>query len=119
MSGNRQSPERKLHLFTVQLLKMAARPGVVWFHPANESKRTPRMGAFLKLMGLVAGVSDIILALPPSGRMAALELKSERGRLTVEQRRFQDALERCGGLIAVAHTPEDVQAVLKEWGAVA
>lgn len=112
------APERQLHLFAVQLIRMTARPGVVYWHAANEGVRSPRTGAFLKLMGMRPGVSDLCFCLPPNGRLAALELKSGTGRLSAEQRHFGDDVVACGGLFATANTPEAVTEILREWGAI-
>ena len=94
--------ERALHLFTAQLLRLFAKPNVLWFHPPQEGLRSPRTGAFLKRMGTLGGVSDLILCLPPTGRMACLELKSAKGRLAESQRAFREAAFNAGAAYAVA-----------------
>lgn len=46
-----------------------------------------------------AGWPDLILARPP--RLLAVELKSERGRVTVKQREWLEGLAACGVSVAV------------------
>lgn len=110
--------ERSLHLFAVQLLRLSAAPGVVFFHTPNEGARSPRTGAFQKRIGMRAGVADLVLILPPRGLFAAIELKSTDGRLTPEQRRFRDDVEAAGGAFAVCNSPDQVSEILHKWGAV-
>lgn len=59
------------------------------------------------------GVSDII-GLTRRGRFVAVECKSQRGRLTAEQRAFLAAVEAHGGLAIVARSAADVVQALKE-----
>lgn len=67
------------------------------------------------------GFPDVILCHPRTGQMLAVELKSETGRITREQRTWLDALQGAGvdarvwfprdlrsGQIARALTPSDV-----------
>lgn len=58
-----KSSEESLHLAVVQLLKICAPRDVLWFHPANEAKRSPRTGAQLKRMGMLPGVADFTIIL--------------------------------------------------------
>ncbi len=110
--------EFDLHVYAAQLLAFCAAPGVVWFHCPNGEHRSPRTGARLKKMGLRRGVADFCLTLPTDGKSAYLELKSATGSLTAEQRAFQSDVLAAGGLYATANSPEAVQTILGEWGAI-
>jgi len=61
----------------------------------NEGKRSPANAARLKQMGLRPGMPDLIV-LAPGGRALFVELKTERGRLSPEQKRAHEAIERLG-----------------------
>lgn len=58
-------------------------------HIPNEGKRTRFYGNRLKKMGMRPGVADLFIALPRNGYHGAwIELKSEKGVLSEEQRLF-------------------------------
>jgi hypothetical protein len=125
--------ERKIHLGIVQLLKLNAAPGVVWFHCPNERRTTPREGAFLKRMGVLAGVADFTILIPDDfldqkqehgdpvwasiPRIAFLEIKRPGGRLSVAQEQFRDDVTAIGCLWALAYSTDQAAGFLKEWGA--
>lgn len=109
--------EQDLHAFTADLLRLKAAANVVWFHVPNGEYRSKRTAGKLKRMGVRPGVSDIELVLPPHGRSAFLELKFGRNGLSEAQKVFREQAEAAGALFAVATTPESVEFVLREWGA--
>lgn len=107
--------ENSLHIFVSDLLR-ASSPGL-WFHVPNGERRDARTGAKLKRMGVRPGVADFLFALPPHGRMVALELKAPKeGRLTDSQKKFRHDLELAGGEYAIARSPEEAIDQLKRWG---
>jgi hypothetical protein len=119
---NEKALERQIHLGVCQLLKLNAAPGVVWFHCPNERRTTPREGAFLKRMGVLAGVADITILIPPSLAwngpcVAFLELKRPGGRLSVAQEQFRDDVTAIGCLWALAYSTDQAAGFLREWGA--
>lgn len=132
--------ERQIHLGVVQLLKLNAAPGVIWFHCANERRTTPKEGAFLKRMGVLAGVADFCLLIPPCARQsnsyadytmqnplgivdrqpvkpAFLELKRPGGRLSAAQEQFRDDVTAIGCLWALAYSTDQAAEYLRSWGA--
>lgn len=125
--GNKNLPlERMIHLGVVQLLKLNAAPGVVWFHTANERRTTPREGAFLKKMGVLAGVADFTLIIPVQGHFlgqplrpntAFLEVKRPGGRLSVAQEQFRDDVTAIGCLWDIVYSTDRAAEVLRSWGA--
>lgn len=68
------------------------------FHITNEGKRSKRMGAELKRMGLKKGIPDICL--PVSNKEHSglfIELKADKSkRLTKEQKEWLEKLNRYG-----------------------
>lgn len=111
----RNQPEYRLQYYTTQLLGFEAMPGIVWFAVPNGEYRSKRTLAKLKGMGVRAGVADLTFVLP-GGRAAFLELKSEKGYPSAVQRQFRVDAEAAGALYAIAKSPEEVRAILKEWG---
>ena len=114
---NSRDPEAALHLSVVEWLNRFGKPNLIWFHTANERRCSPRQGAYLKRMGVKAGVPDLCLVLP-GGAAAFLELKSPTGRQTPEQKAFQQLCERNGVSCAIARTIDEAIATLAAWGCI-
>ena len=87
------------------------------FHPANEG-RSPREGAKLKAMGVVAGVADFIFLLEDEPHWAAMELKAGKNGLSVNQRAFRDRCEALGRPFVVVRSLAEALVHLDEWGLV-
>ena len=107
-------PEDGLQKFTVELLRFNAAPGVLFFHCPNGAPTSPRTGARMKAMGLLAGVADMVIV-RPGGLVYFLELKSLKGTLSPAQRAFRDACGDNGIPYAIAASPESVEAILRGW----
>jgi hypothetical protein len=90
--------EQQIHVTVAKHLAIRARPGVVWFHPANGGWRSPVEAKIFKSLGVKSGVADLILL--HDGRFYALELKAPGGRLTESQAAFLDDVEAAGGIVA-------------------
>jgi hypothetical protein len=59
------------------------------FHIPNEGKRSARYGKLLKDMGMLKGVSDVLIAVPKHSYGGAwIELKSEKGIVKPSQKKF-------------------------------
>ncbi len=108
--------EHQVQTAVIQLLRFQGVPGLFWFHPANEGRRAPRTGAFLKKMGMLAGVSDLVIV-RPGGRVCFLELKSPTGETQPNQITFGEVCEANGAPYAVAHSSEEAATILHQWGA--
>jgi hypothetical protein len=106
--------EEVIHKAVVAHLVQRAVPGVVWLHPANGEARTRITGAKLKGLGVVPGVSDLLIL--HRGTAYALELKRRDGRLQPSQVAFQDQWVAAGGRAAVAWGLDDALGHLEAWG---
>jgi hypothetical protein len=78
--------EHEIHKAVVKYLDTCGRKDILWFHPENARKCTPRQGAMRKAIGVKAGVPDFVLII--DGDPVFLELKSARGKLSKEQEVF-------------------------------
>lgn len=58
------------------------------------------------------GSADILGIMKPHGRFLAIEVKTEKGRQSESQKRFQQMVEDMGGLYILARSPEDVTKAL-------
>ena len=79
---------------------------LVWFHPFNEGRRKPWVGAQLREMGLKSGVPDVVIFSPCVGstcRGVAIELKRTKGgTLSPQQEVWLGLLRGCGWHTKVA-----------------
>lgn len=98
----------------VRHLELCARPGVVFFHPANGGARSKVEAARFRAEGVVAGVPD--LAIVAGGRPFFLELKAERGRISESQLIMQERLAAAGAQVATAYGIDQAIAQLRTWG---
>jgi hypothetical protein len=77
-------------------------------------RRAQPAGAILKDMGAKLGVPDLLLI--SRGRFFAIELKSDRGRLSLVQRETHSAMRKAGAIIGVAGDVDQAIDLLIEWG---
>lgn len=96
----------------VRHLTIYARPGVVFFHPANGGARSKVEAARFRGEGVVAGVPDLVIV--AGGRPYFLELKAARGRLSAAQRSMHDRLSAAGASVVTAYTIDDAISWLKQ-----
>ena len=105
--------EDAIQMEVVRRLRAAGR--CAFFHVANERRTTPRQGAKLKAMGVSAGVPDLVIV--TGGRTYALELKSERGRLSDAQKNWLNILSATGCWhTAVTYGLTEAVDQLTDWG---
>ncbi len=63
----------------------------------------------------VAGLPDIIVVIPPTGKFVGIEVKSSTGKLRPKQEEFRDRLRKEGGSYYVVRSVEETQdAITKE-----
>jgi hypothetical protein len=107
-------PEAQIQRAVFEHLRLRGAPDLFAFHPANGGYRKPIEAAVLRGLGVHAGVPDVITV--HEGRRYAMELKTERGRLTAVQKSAIAALERAGAITAVCHGLEAALHTLERWG---
>lgn len=86
-------------------------------HTVNEGKRTPRMGAELKRMGMKRGFPDISLLVPNKKYHGLfIELKADKTkRLTKEQKEWLDKLNKYGYKAIRCNGSEEAIQVIKDY----
>jgi len=110
----RDRPEQQIQMAVIEYLAWFARPDVFSFHYPAGGWRSKVEAQILKAIGTVAGIPDIICIF--QGRVFALELKSERGRLTKVQRTTQARLRAAGVTVSTAYNFDAAIAQLATWG---
>jgi len=109
-------PEAALQRTVVEHLRFTGVPGMIYFSLPNEGKRSVVMGAELKRMGMRAGAADLCVIV--SGRAHFLELKSAKGKQSLEQKAFEADAVEAGCNYVVANNIGDALGALQSWGAI-
>lgn len=118
------------------MLRLGIKPDAgFFFHVANQGKRSPAVGNLFKGMGMLPGVTDLVLVrspllvprprrimpegltAPPSSTVGFLELKRPdgSGALNKGQVEFRDMCKRLGVPWAEASSLEQVAAFAREF----
>lgn len=98
-------------------LRARPAPGVVAFHPKNGGiHQRGRHRGINAGLGVLSGVSDVIVIKPPHATVYALELKKRGGKPSDEQTAFIKAVEKAGGKAHWVDTLDDALAWLEVHG---
>ena len=72
------------------------------FHIPLQRKCSIQQGILLKKMGVKPGMADLFIAIPKNGKSGLwIELKSEKGKLSLEQKEFLSRMT-INGYVAIA-----------------
>lgn len=85
-----QYPDKRLRLFSIP----------------NEGVRNPVNGARMKAMGRRKGAPDMVL-LASGGRVVFFEFKSEKGKISAEQKAFHETIRGWGGMVYIVKSFDD------------
>lgn len=114
--------EDRMSVDVAIMLRVATIEGrlrATWTHIPHEAAGRGKFAAIYmakaKAMGLIKGSADFVFVWQGGGGW--IELKSETGSLTKEQREFRDWVIATGGNHAVCRSKQEVEAKLIEWGA--
>lgn len=80
--------------------------------PNGVNIKSPRTRADMQAAGLTAGVSDLFILLQ-DGKYAAIELKTESGRQSPNQKEFEYKVLNTGGQYEVWRTLSDAENFVK------
>jgi hypothetical protein len=70
----------------------------------------------MKAEGVTAGVADLLLLVPSQGYHAlAIEMKTEKGRQSPDQKQWQKTVERQGYRYAVCRSLDDFMATVNAY----
>lgn len=85
-------------------------------HVENERRCTPQQGSRRKRKGVRAGIPDIVAPIP-SGDFHGLyiEMKTEKGKLSVEQERMIRLLHGLGYCVRVAYSAKQAIDILEAY----
>lgn len=115
--------EDMLQVYTKDLFDLRRAPGVIAHHSPNESIGPVQWRVKLKSLGVLPGFADWIFICPHQ-RTFFLELKrpkqgkSRAGVQSDEQIAFEEGVTRNGYRYYLAYTPEQIEAILTNEGAI-
>ena len=115
-SGEHWRSEEDLHRAIVGMIAVEASPGVIAFHVPNGGRRGKAEAGRLKGMGTLAGVPDLIVI--ADCRVFGIEIKTEKGRLSKEQKNMRRRFARAGVEYEVARSVQEARAILQRWGVI-
>lgn len=107
--------ELDFHFQAWKLICAYKRRDVLAFHVPNGEKRDPRTAAKLQAMGVRPGVSDLVVIV--AGRAHFIELKTEKGKLSPDQKVFLADAETAGCKTHVVRSMNELAGVLNAIGA--
>ena len=105
--------EDRIQIAILDYLEAVA-PDAIVFAVPNEGRRSYTTAARHKLLGMVAGVPDLVLT--HGGKAFFFEVKSPTGRLRPAQKLFLERAQASGARCAVVRSIDDVRAALDAWG---
>lgn len=106
-------PEERLHR-DIAVYLAATLGGNAWFSTFPSGGGGRIRGAILRGMGLKPGVPDVLVI--DGGRAYWFEIKSAKGRVSVEQRACHDALALARCPTAIVRSLDEVERSLLRWG---
>jgi VRR-NUC domain len=109
-----RNAEGRIQASIVDWIRTVA-PGTLVFAVPNGGLRSKTEAARLKWQGVLAGVPDLIV-LAPVGRVFALEVKTEVGRLSESQKEIFGSLVALGVQRAIVRSIDDVRRAFSAWG---
>lgn len=83
------------------------------FAVPNGGYRSKTVAGKMKVEGVVAGVSDLVLLDPMGGAPLLIEMKTAKGKQSLEQKEWQDTVERFLQHYVVCRSLEDFQRQVK------
>jgi hypothetical protein len=109
----RARPEQQIQRAVLEHLAWRGVPGLWWCHVPNGGYRTAVEATIFKSLGLIPGVPDLLLV--HGGRLYALELKVESGRLSPTQVETHERMRQAGAIVATAQGIDEALAWLELW----
>jgi hypothetical protein len=114
---SRTTPEGAVqHAVLDYLARLELQGKLIFWRTNNTGVWDARRQCYRKPQGPGArlGVPDIMVVVPPLGRLVALECKAPKGVQSKPQEGFQRAHEAIGGIYAVVRSLADAEAALSQ-----
>ena len=106
--------EVTVHISVLDYLRSVI-PEALVYHCPNGGWRGIREATKFKRMGTLAGVPDLTV-LAPNGTTFFIEIKTDKGRLSAEQRAFATKAKTLGYPVFTVRSIDDARDALEEMG---
>jgi transposase len=113
--SKRRHLEDDLQIAVADYLRLAVPGDVLWFHVPNGGKRNKITASILKKMGVRRGVADILF-FRESLQKLAIEMKTQDGSQSKEQKDFERLWTLAGGIYVIARSIDEVKDTLRSLG---
>ena len=112
-----RNEESKLQKACIKYFRLQyPRYKMLLFHVPNGGYRTATTARNMKLEGVVAGVSDLILMIPANGYHGlCIEMKTPKGRQTPKQKQFEQAVKAMGYCYVIVRSIDQFAIMIKQW----
>jgi hypothetical protein len=107
--------EAKVQGEVIAWIRRAAPHVIAFSIPLGGLLRSKAEGARLRWLGALAGTPDLCV-IAPGGRAFFIEVKSEVGRLSPEQRELHERLIRIETPVAIVRSLDDARRAFACWG---
>lgn len=108
--------EQTIHKTIIEWVNLNVELRRFVIHIANERKCSSGYGKILKDMGVRKGVADLFIALPRKGFCGAwIEIKSEKGRVSEEQRQFLTDMSQQGYFTQIVYSIDEGIKAIKDY----
>lgn len=108
--------EQSVHLVVMRWVRLQPKIAPYVLHIPNESKRSPRYGKLLKDMGMRKGVADLFIAIPRNGYHGAwIEIKTDKGRATPEQKIFLEDMKKMNYHGCITHGIDETIKAIEDY----
>ena len=105
-------PEQAIHRAVINHLHVRCVAGAVFWHTPSGGYRRPIEAAIMKGLGARSGFPDLFIL--HESRLYGLELKAEKGRLSLAQITTRVELERAGAIMGAAYGIDEALAWLEQ-----
>lgn len=110
----RDNPEEKIQIAIMRHVSLRGEKNVVVAAIPNGGYRSPTEALRLRSGGVRAGMPDMLVVV--EGVTSYLELKTETGRLSDDQRVMHRKLSEAGACVETAYGLDDALLTLERWG---
>ena len=109
-----QESREQIALF--QWIRLHPKLKHIAYHVPNERKTSKISGCILKRLGVLSGVSDVVIPVARGGYHGMyLEMKSSKGRLSENQKSFLDNMTKEGYMAVCAHGFDSAKEFIEEY----
>lgn len=116
MRVQRRQEEDEIQASIIDMVKVAGIEDLIYYAVPNGGKRPIKTAKSMKATGVIPGVYDITFICPATAIAHLMEVKTETGVLSSDQKAFTRRLLKTPIPHAVVRSRDEAQDVLTRWG---